>query len=123
MSVAWSDITAAFPNDTTLAAVDGAAGGEGETYLEWVEEQVDDDKLGDRADQVRILLAAHLATVVASGGSGAAGPVSSESVDGVSRSYAVTASSDGDDLTATSYGRRAVLLMRSSPSARLPRAY
>lgn len=123
MSVAWSDVTSAFPNDTTLAAVDGTAGGEGETYLEWVEEQVDDDKLGDRADQVRILLAAHLATVVASGGSGASGPVSSESVDGVSRSYAVTASSDGDDLTATSYGRRAKLLMMGAPNARLPRAY
>ena len=121
MSIVWSNVTDSFPNDTVLAAVDGDA--EGSTYVDWVNEQVDDDKLGTRADQVRILLAAHLATVVASGGLGASGPVSSESVDGVSRSYAVSASTDGDDLTATSYGCRAVLLMRSTPNARLPRAY
>ena len=120
MSIVWSDVTTAFPNDAMLAAV-GAT--EGQTYVEWIDEQVDDAILGTRADQVRILLSAHLATVVSSGGSGASGPVSSESVDGVSRSYAVTAAADGDDLSATSYGRRASALMRTSPNARLPRTF
>lgn len=121
MAITWAQVPAAFPNDATLAAVDGDA--EGATYVSWVDEQVDDDQLGGRADQVRILLAAHLATVVADGGVGLSGPVVSESVDGVSRSYAATASTDGDDLSATSYGRRAMALMRSAPRARLPRAY
>ena len=97
-----------------------------ERYVEWVDEQVDDGVLGTRTDQIRLLLAAHIATVMANGGISsiaAPGPVSSESVDGVSRSYAVTSSDDGDDLSATSYGRRAMLLMRSSATARLPRAY
>ena len=120
MSIAWSDVTDAFPNDTTLAAM-GAD--EGATYVDWVDEQVSADVLGSRTDQVSILLAAHIATVVSSGGSGASGPISSESVDGVSRSYAVTADTEGDDLGATSYGRRARMLMRSAPTARLPRAY
>lgn len=121
MSITWSDVTDAFPNDTTIASVGST---EADIYIGWVDEQVDDAVLGeDRADQIRVLLAAHLATAVFSSGLGPAGPVSGESVDGVSRSYAVTADSDGDDLTATSYGRRAKMLMMTSPYARLPRAF
>ena len=120
MAITWADVEAAFPNDATLSAVDGAE--EGATYVAWVDEQVSDAVLGTRADQVRILLCAHFATLVATGGSGAAGPIASESVDGVSRSYAVATSSTAtDDLGATSYGRRAALLMRTTPRARIPR--
>ena len=118
MAITWADVTAAFPDDATLSAVD--AGEEGATYVAWVDEQVDDGVLGTRADQIRINLAAHLATRVGTGGSGAGGPVSSESVDGVSRSYAVATITDDDELGTTTYGRRAKLLMRTTPRARLP---
>lgn len=116
----WAEVTTAFPNDATLAAVDDD---EAAIYIGWVDNEVDDAIIGDRSDELRILLAAHLAMVAAGGGSGAGGPVASESVDGVSRSYAVPTSTDDADLSATSYGRRARALMMTSPRARLPRAY
>lgn len=120
MAITWPDVTTAFPNDTTLAAVGST---EAAIYIDWVETQVDEACLGDATDQLRTLLAAHLGTLAASGGFGASGPVASESVDGVSRSYAVTASTTLSDLGATFYGRRAAYLIETEPSTGLPEMF
>jgi hypothetical protein len=70
----------------------------------------------------RIYLAAHIATVTAEDGDGAAiGPVISESVGGISRTYAaISAVTRGDGFDATSYGQTFGFLVRTS-RARLPR--
>lgn len=63
----------------------------------------------------RIYLAAHFATVSlpSSGASGPAGPVTSESAGGLSRSYGQLSASDTDPLLEfTSYGRMYRLIMR-----------
>lgn len=69
----------------------------------------------------RIYLAAHLGTVAQSGGSAPAGPVTSETVGQVSRSYAQLV---GDALASsawasTAYGRQYAAALRAS-TARLP---
>lgn len=68
--------------------------------------QVDEDRWGSIADLGVAYLAAHLLTVSARGGSGAAGPVTSESVGSVSRSFGSSSSQAGSgSLDSTSYGR------------------
>lgn len=65
----------------------------------------------------RIFLAAHYGSVVSAGGSGPGGPVSSESVGGVSRSYAVFSPMGSDPtLDKTPYGQQYRSLVRASPA-------
>lgn len=79
---------------------------------------------------IRINLAAHLATLVAPasagdvGGGAVAGPITSEEVGGIKRTYAdtssaIAASSTGTDYDLTEYGSVVAMLVRTS-SARMP---
>jgi uncharacterized protein YfaP (DUF2135 family) len=71
----------------------------------------------------RIYLAAHMAKSGKLAASGAAGPVTSETADNISRSYAVAMASSGSDTwSSTGYGRLLAQLVRTS-SARLPRVF
>ena len=77
-----------------------------------------------RTKLARVYLAAHLASLpgagVASGGAHAAGPVTSESTGGVSRSYAAAASSagaGGGTWGETIWGRRYLALLNGSRAA------
>lgn len=64
----------------------------------------------------RIYLAAHFASIAGLGAAGAAGPVTQESVGGVSRSYAQPFSSMGTpaSLDSTAYGKAYRQLVRRS---------
>jgi hypothetical protein len=64
----------------------------------------------------RLYMAAHMGTVSSSGASGAAGPVTSETAGGLTRSYGFMSSTEADPLLdATPYGRMyRELLMRSA---------
>lgn len=73
-------------------------------------------------DLIRIYLAAHVGSYSLPEGTGfSAGDVVSETVGGISRTYAVVAAaSSGDGLDGTSYGTLYAFLMRTS-RGRLPR--
>jgi hypothetical protein len=75
-----------------------------------------------RTRLARIYWCAHFASLPGAGENRAAGPVTSESREGLSRSYASPASSGGDDggFGETQWGRRYLELLRSS-RARWPR--
>jgi hypothetical protein len=65
----------------------------------------------------RIYLAAHMATISNSGGSAVAGPVTSETAGGLSRSYGFMSSVEADPLLdATPYGRLFRELLRRTPA-------
>ncbi len=70
----------------------------------------------------RIYLAAHLATLLTTGGVKSAGPVTSETVgaDSISRSYGGSGSDSRSEWELTAYGRQYASLVRTS-SARWPR--
>ena len=115
--ITWTDVTTAYPLDTALSSVPTATQA---VYLEWVGQRTSSADLGDITSQVQIHLAAHLGSLFSSGGSsGPAGPVISESVDGVSRSYATPASLVGGALSSTVYGQQAAALMENNLNSRL----
>ena len=119
----WSAIQAAFPRDAVLQGIGST---EGELYLSLAAFQADAETLGDRYELIFKLLAAHYARSINDGTGSASGPVVSESVDGVSRSYAQAAATAGEtdvDLSQTSYGAKAMALMRTCPAVRLPRMF
>lgn len=62
---------------------------------------------GPKADAGQAYLTAHFlaSTPSASGGAAAAGPLASESVGGLSRSFAVPSMGNASDYTSTAYGR------------------
>lgn len=68
-----------------------------------------DGEEGDRTKLARVLMACHLASTGPKSG-GAAGPVTSESEGGLSRSYGMLASSTG--LGRSSYGQELKALLR-----------
>jgi len=72
----------------------------------------------DTVKLLRILLAAHIGTMALRGGSGATGPISSESTGGISRSYAVAMTSSGS-LGSTTHGQTFTEIIRNS-AARAP---
>lgn len=65
--------------------------------------QVEEDE--DTAQLARIYLAAHMVKASKAGAGSAAGPVTSESVGGVRRSYALVAMSSASSLRTTRYGQ------------------
>lgn len=69
--------------------------------------QVSLTTLDTDADRVlaRIYLAAHIGKTTAAGSSAAAGPVTSESVGGIRRSYGLVASTTSSALSTTRYGQ------------------
>ena len=80
-----------------------------------------DGGAGAKTKLTRIYLAAHIATADKLAASGASGPVTAEGVDGLSRSYGVTAASSGDItfFQSTGYGRQYLAMVRTS-AARVP---
>ena len=101
-SIIWADVTALAPE---LTAPSEAA----RVYLlAHVNAELDpamfDGEDGPTLRLARIWLAAHLATVGALSTGGAAGPVMSESVGGMSISYGASSSTDAA-LGTTAYGR------------------
>lgn len=108
MSIVWSDVEAIAPelSVSPLATQDA------------ILEQVNDEEIHDdtwrsaaRADRARRYLAAHLATI-ASNGRGSVGPIQSESVGSVSRSYAVSMAMGSSNLDSTGYGKEYQRLRR-----------
>lgn len=103
MSISWSDVTDIAPD------LEDAPAGLRTKILRQVDYQIDDTVWGDLSDDGRIYLAAHLGTLwfTQAGAVSAAGPVSSESIGPMSRSYAVPSNSSGDDdsgLSLTRFG-------------------
>lgn len=115
-AIAWSDVTAI---DAALSAV--AAGAqtmflaEANALVASVFDGVD----GPRYKLARVYLAAHRGRQSLEAASGAAGPVTSKTIGGMSKSYAAPNSGDSDDLDLTRWGRAYRDLCQSSPRARL----
>jgi hypothetical protein len=116
--ITWADVTAAFPNDTALAAVtEPAAAGP----LAVANNLAASSFGADTYTYARVLVAAHYASRGnGGGGSAPAGPLVSESADNISRSYAASAVGGSSDWSTTSYGQLYAALVRTS-RARLPR--
>jgi hypothetical protein len=96
--ITWSAVVAIAPELASVALATQTA------ILGAVEVQLAAGQWGTRYDLACTYLAAHLGAVSLAGAQGAAGPVTSESVGSVSRSYAapVVASSNAGS---TAYGR------------------
>jgi len=111
MAITWTIVQTLYaPNDADIQAV--AADPLGNQYVEWAEAETVAACWGDYRDRAAAYLAAHYAKIDASGdgisGGGAVGPISSESVGGVSKSYG-SATVNGwvdQELGSTLYGRR-----------------
>lgn len=72
-----------------------------------------------KLDKGALYLAAHMAKLSMSSGMGASGPVQSESVGQVRRSYAVAVATEGDTYEYTGYGRSFLALLMTLPNARV----
>jgi len=110
-AITWPDVTAAAPELATTAAqtqTDVLA-----FVIVALNVALYDGETGPRTRLARIYLAAHLATLPRLG---AGGPLVSESVESLSRSYAAPMSKS--KLATTSYG--AAFLALSPPAARGP---
>jgi hypothetical protein len=75
--------------------------------------------LGDQYDAACTWLAAHLGTISQRKSGNIAGPISSESVGQVSRSYAVPTTESASDLSSTSYGQLAQMLIKNNANTRV----
>lgn len=119
-AITWTDVEAHAPElSTANATVQADMIGMVEQILVAAEFGGEDDY---RYRMARIYLAAHLATVAASGGAMATGGVQSERVGDVSRTYSTTTLLDPDSLDSTAYGRAYRAIVRISP-ARSPRCW
>lgn len=118
--ITWDDVT---------AIADGLLEGETasqDAILGYVARLVPEGTWGDFVDIGRVMLAAHFGTLVtrASGGgassSQSVGPVISETVGPVSRTFAVLTAASGTSFTAsldtTTWGREFVALRKSLPA-------
>lgn len=108
--IAWSDVVTVAPE---LASVPSSAQA---LYLAHANNALDVGAFGDvsAARLATIYLAAHVATSssIAAGGKGA---VASETLGGMSRSYAAPVVT-GSDFESTGYGRMFSALVRSAPA-------
>jgi hypothetical protein len=117
--IAWSDVEAHAPELSTTGAAAQT------NILAFVNDALRvsdlDGETGPKTKLTRIYLAAHMGTADALAQRSTAGPVASETVDGLSRSYATAApSSVSDDFLAlTGYGRSYLFMVRTS-AARAP---
>lgn len=96
--ITWADVVAVAPELASVATATQNA------ILADVAAQLVAAQWGSRYDVACTYLAAHLGTLSKSGGQGVAGPVTSETVGSVSRSYAAPAVSESG-MGSTSYGR------------------
>lgn len=109
--ISWDDVLGVAPSlssVSTLAQTD---------ILAYVEENLDSSILegddGKAFRLARIYLAAHFGTVSQQGASGAAGPVTQETVDRLSRSYGQPYGGvAADSLDSTAYGKAYRALIR-----------
>ena len=118
--IVWADVVALA---TELSTIDGAAR---VFILEYVNGPgMDPDSFdgedGPTTRLARIYLAAHMGAGIGKGAAGAAGgPVTSESMGGLSRSYSVgSVAASADSTGSTAYGRMYEALVKNS-LARLP---
>lgn len=121
MAIVWTDVEAIAPELVGLVPVPT------QTYfLAKVDREIDDTAWDDIADDGRRYLAAHLATRYVAGASGASsagavGPIASETLGPMSRSYgtlgAMSGSSQTGDLTTTRYGLEYLRMINLLPSA------
>lgn len=112
MSITWADVSTFAPE---VASVPSARQTQ---ILAMVDRQVNATAWGDAAVDGALHLAAHYGVMSLRGSSSAAGPVVSESVGPVSRSFAAPSSGGGGDgLEATSYGREYMRLSRTRAGA------
>jgi hypothetical protein len=114
-ALVWADVVAIA---TELSTIDGAAR---VFILEYVNGPGLDPASFDGEDGhttrfARIYLAAHLGSSIGKGAAGAAGgPVTSESMGGLSRSYSVgSVAASADSTGSTDYGRRYEALVKNS---------
>jgi hypothetical protein len=119
-AIVWADVTAIATELTTVG--DSARA----MILEYVNgPAMDPDNFDGEAGyttrMARIYLAAHMGSSIGKGAAGAAGgPVTSESMGGLSRSYSTgSVASSADSTGSTDYGRRYEALVNTS-LARLP---
>ena len=77
-----------------------------EEFIAQAERRTNRGEWGEKADDAVILLTAHLLKMDKQQGAGAAGPVQSEKVGDVSRSFFLTRASSGSLMLSTSWGRR-----------------
>ena len=98
MAISWSDVVKIAPELSTLA-VDTQ-----NEILADVDLEVDPGTWNEFADKGRKYLAAHLGTLARPGSVGVAGPVTSETLGPMSRSYSVEGATDAGALSSTRYG-------------------
>jgi hypothetical protein len=114
--IAWSDVTAV---DAALSAVSAGAQTMFLAEANALYASAFDGTSGPRYKLARVYLAAHRGRVSLESASGAAGPVVSKTIGGMSKTYAAPTSGDSDDLDLTRWGRAYRDLCRTSPRARL----
>ncbi len=99
MPISWSSVEAIAPELSSVAA------GTQTLILAMVDRQIDDIRWGEFADDGRRYLAAHLGTITNGGAAGgSAGPVISETLGPMSRSYGQLNASWFGALGTTKYG-------------------
>lgn len=116
MSVTWADVVAL---DSALSEVSVGAQ---HSILATAEARTPEAVWGTRRSDAIMYLAAHLGQLVIRGGGGA-GPVVSESVGQVARTYAQPSSMSKGSLESTTWGREYQQLLRTLPAARIGVAF
>ena len=101
--IAWDDVVNLAPD------LSGVSYGAQDLILEYVNDALAVDQFGGEdalsLKMARIYLAAHMAVLERTAASGSPGQVVSESVGGLSRTYASSSSGAATGFAATSYGR------------------
>jgi len=112
MSIDWDNVLSVAPGMSSVNT-DGRT-----MILAYVNEVVDFDTMGTgKGTLAASLLAAHFGTMAIGSASAGGGPVASESVGGISISYAVSTGMGG--LGTTEYGRQYIELIKTVPAYRL----
>ena len=113
-AITWSNVTDFAANLSTVDADAAAA------ILAYANSVLDVSLFGGEDGAtlrlLRIYLAAHLGTAGLRAASGASGPVVSESVGGIARSYAVAAAATDTELQSTAWGQAYLTMLRGSPA-------
>lgn len=110
-AIVWADVLGLAPELSTVSTL-------GQTDILAYVETLDYTKFSDDEGSpifrlARIYLAAHLGTITLQGGAGAAGPVTQESVGGISRSYGQPFGGVAPgSLDSTAYGKAYRMIVR-----------
>lgn len=110
MAIDWTDVVEVGAELSTVPTATQ------NVILAMVDRQIDDAVWGDMADDGRRYLAAHMGAVYNSS-PGAAGPLVSETLGPMSRSYGASSSSDDDELATTKYGKMYLHMLRLLPTS------